>query len=246
MTLREEEADELREYIEESHVKVFAHGTYMDYPWAGKVYPPKFIAQELEMCSRAGISGLVVHLGKPPIDVVMQHLPKLKTEHRDTLIYLETPHVKPENSHYETPEKLAELFTAIRQIDPSLSHFGLCIDTAHLWSCGVDIATYEDAEAWTERLEAVSEIIPPGKLIIHLNDSHDTRGSGLDHHAPLLGGKIWSEFAGDPSQSGLAAFVHFALRNEIPLLLERKPKEALLNDYAALEKISGDFRPSGP
>ena len=63
--------------------------------------------------------------------------------------------MKPERSHYETPQKLAAFFRKVREVDPELQEFGLCIDTAHLWSCGVDIASREDARAWLDELEAV-------------------------------------------------------------------------------------------
>lgn len=243
ITLRDEEADELRAYLEgEPQLTVISHGTYADFPWNGKPYPPKFIRSELEMCARAGIAGLVVHLGKPPPDVVMAVIPKLVIAAPGVKVYLEIPHVKPENSHYETPEKLAVLFREIRKLDPTLCKFGLCIDTAHLWSCGVDIQSYEDAEDWLERLAAVGDVITPADIIIHLNDSMDECGSGVDRHAPLLGGKMWEDYADRPKQSGLAAFVDYAARHEIVTILERKPPSALLDDYAVLERLTDTVR----
>lgn len=244
MTMRPEEADELKEYLDgaDSQLAVVAHGTYMDFPWHGNLYQAKFIRQELEMCARAGIFGLVVHLGKPPVTEVMKYIPHLITTTRDALVYLEVPHVKPENSHYETPEKLAALFREIRTIDKTLCRFGVCIDTAHLWSCGVDLQSFEDAEDWLRRLESVADVIPPDRIIFHLNDSEDSCGSGLDHHAPLLQGKIWGEYKDEPAQSGLAAFIDYAVRHNISTILERKPPEALLEDYAIIERLAPEVR----
>jgi deoxyribonuclease-4 len=245
VTLREEEADELREYLDRNHddLQVIAHGTYADYPWYGKPYPAEFIRMELELCERAGISGLVIHLGKPGVEEVMQYVPRLATATRNVLVFLEVPHVKPEHSHYETPEKLAALFREIRRLDPTLCKFGLCIDTAHLWSCGVDLQSFEDAEEWLRRLEAVADVIPPDRIIIHLNDSFDEMGSGIDHHAPLLGGKLWGAYKDRPRQSGLAAFVDYIVRNHTTAILERKPQEALLDDYAVLDRLTNAVRP---
>lgn len=258
MTMRPEEADELKKYLDccadgagagagagaqgKPQLAVVAHGTYMDFPWHGKPYPAKFIRQELEMCARAGIFGLVVHLGKPPVTEVMKYIPHLITTTRDALVYLEVPHVKPENSHYETPEKLAALFREIRTIDKTLCRFGVCIDTAHLWSCGVDLQAFEDSEDWLRRLESVADVIPPDRIIFHLNDSEDSCGSGLDHHAPLLQGKIWGEYKDEPAQSGLAAFIDYAVRHNIPTILERKPPEALLEDYVIIERLAPEVR----
>lgn len=247
MTLREEEADELREYLDCCHdLQVIAHGTYADYPWYGKSYPAKFIRMELAMCQRAGISGLVIHLGLPGVAEVAEYIPRLVTPPRNVIIFLEVPHVKPENSHYETPEKLAALFQEIRRYDPTLCQFGLCIDTAHLWSCGVDLQSFEAAENWLRRLETVAAEIPPDRIIIHLNDSLDERGSGVDHHAPLLGGKIWGMFKDRPQQSGLAAFVDYIVRNNTTAILERKPPEALLDDYVVLDRLTDAVRYDQP
>jgi endonuclease IV len=249
ITLRPEEAKELRKYVEDQKVFVVAHGTYMDYPWHGALYPPKFIQKELRLCEEAGISGLVVHLGKPDISQVVKYLPAIlspqkgetETTQDRALLYLETPHAKPQSSHYETPEKLAKLFTEIRKVDKGLCRVGLCIDTAHLWSCGVDISDYAKAEKWLRRLEAVSRVIPPNRIMLHLNDSHDKLGSGLDHHAPLADGLIWKKYKGRMAHSGLAAFVHYALRNKVPTILERKPPKALLDDYTTLASISKEL-----
>ena len=136
---------------------------------------------------------------------------------------------------------MAAFFRKVREVDPELSEFGLCVDTAHLWSCGVDIASREAAQTWLEELEAVSDVIPPGAVMFHLNDSLDDRGSGVDHHAPLLQGKIWGEYAEEPKESGLAAFVEYAVRHDTVAILERKPPSKLLDDYANLEKIDGSL-----
>ncbi|GFR89426.1 AP endonuclease class II [Elysia marginata] len=242
ITLLDEEADELREYLDHNReLQVISHGTYADYPWYGKLHPAAFIRTELGLCERAGISGLVVHLGRPGVGEVMQVLPRLVTPAR-VLIFLETPHVKPEHAHYETPEKLAILFQEIRKLDPSLCKFGLCIDTAHLWSSGVDLQSFENAESWLRRLEAVASVIPPDRIIFHLNDSFDELGSGVDRHAPLLNGKIWGNYKDRPLQSGLAAFVDYIVRNSSIALLERKPQEALFDDFSVLGRLTASAR----
>jgi endonuclease IV len=257
-----------RAYLDESRPGarpwVVAHGTYMDAPWSGKPHPIKFIRQELELCAKAGVRGVVVHLGRPSPDVVLAQLPKLlrplafeeergqenagelRPSAAPPRLYLEVPHVKPANSHYETPEKLEALFRRIRdEADPELERVGLCIDTAHLWSCGVDIASREAAEQWIEEFEAVHETIPPGAVLLHINDSFDERGSGVDHHAPLLAGRMWSDYADTPRESGLAPFLEYAARHGVPAVLERKdPREGvrherdvLLKDYEVLTNI---------
>lgn len=160
-------------------------------------------------------------------------------------MYLEVPHVLPRNSHYETPEKLAALFRLIRErIDPELSYFGLCIDTAHIWACGADIRLREDAQRWLEGLEAIHDIIPPEAIMFHLNDNRNALGSGIDEHDPLLYGAIWGDFVYEPWRSGLVAFLDYARRYNIPTILERGPQknaeEAELG--TATGAISSDLR----
>lgn len=246
-TVDEAEAADLRAYIERSGMFVVAHGTYFDFPWnPAKPYPAKFIRKELALCSRAGVAGLVVHLGKPDLAATTAMLPRLLWEPGDAkarvpLIYLETPALKPASSHYETPDKLAALFRAVRKIDPELRRFGVCIDTAHLWSCGVDLRTREAAEAWLAGLEAHHAVLPPSRIMFHLNDSCSGCGTGVDKHAPLLAGTIWGEYVDNPDASGLAPFVEYALRHRIPTILEHK-KDQIATDYEALERLSDEFK----
>lgn len=138
-------------------------------------------------------------------------------------VYLEVPAVLPKNSHYETPDKLAVLFRGIRKrVDPFLLYFGLCIDTAHIWASGADIASFEAASAWLDQLERAHGVIPPHAIIFHLNDNYNGRGSGKDEHAPLFMGAIWGSYADRRESSGLAAFLDYARRHNVPTILERK------------------------
>jgi endonuclease IV len=235
-TVTEDEADELRAFLApRPHLRVIAHGTFTDVPWNGAPHAAKFIRLELERCQRARIEGLVIHLGRTPPATVAKVVPRLLTaDAPDVLLYLETPAVKAAASHYESPEKLAALFRRLRKADPGLCRLGLCIDTAHLWSSGVDLSSYEGAEAWLARLEACAADLPFDRLLFHLNDSLDSCGGGRDRHAPLLEGEIWKEYAGRARASGLAAVVDFLIRHGVAAVLERRPASALLGDYAIL------------
>lgn len=248
LTLKEDEGIALRKYLATTGIWAVAHGTYMDNPWRGDAHAAMFIRQEAAAAGAAGIEGLVVHLGAPGPDDVAEYAPRLLSEEgpgRDVRIYLETPHLLPKNSHYETPEKLRELFQRLRErfggaaIDAG---FGLCVDTAHLWSCGVDLRTYRDAQEWFEGLDEIADVMPPRGVMLHLNDSLNERGSGLDHHGPLLGGNIWGEYRDDPRRSGLAAVVDYALEHQTPVILERKPKEALVDDYQVIWELAPSAR----
>jgi endonuclease IV len=356
ITLEDDEAEELRDYLAETGIFAVAHGAYADVPWAGKPWPAKFIRMELDLCRQAGLAGLVIHLGMTPHDVVARTLPTLfheppkagggpvfathyvlvsaelapvpRTDHlsfvedlhklaaecdvgilgsggtcdqrsagrhdfdfrvdgenpEETVggvfaelkarhpavvvaydissapwedcgitggadagappaVYIETPAVKPENAHYETPEKLGALFKRIdAECPPEVAaRVRLCVDTAHLWSCGVDLRTRADAEDWLERL-AAQAALPPGRLMFHANDSEEPLGKGVDKHAPLFQGRMWSEFRRNPAASGFAAFAEYAARENVPLILERKHVSALTTDYELLQQLVPELR----
>lgn len=214
-----------------------------------------FIRKEYERAHMAGLKGVVVHLGAPPPEVVASCVPNIipfkscgvdinqlrvalppgasaplsaeSARRMPPRIYLETPHIRPEKSHYDTPEKLAALFRLIRErVDPHLRVVGLCIDTAHIWSCGVDIQSYESADGWLKRLRAVHDVIPPEAIFFHLNDELHGPGSGRDEHEPLMHGTIWRDYRQVPARSGLAAFLEYASEFNIPTILERKARKA--------------------
>lgn len=212
---------------------VVAHNTYSASPWKGDPSAAEFIKEQLRTCQRAGIVGLVVHLPKLPADAVIRYLPRLhEPAAPDVKLYFETPAVSPKESYYETPAKLAALF---RQIPPEMN-VGLCIDTAHIWTCGVDISTYALAERYTVELEAMHGIIPPQSIMFHLNDSQRPLGVGPDAHEALTHGQIWAPGAG----SGLIAFIDYIVKHNSIAILERKPASLLRSDYKIIKEIAYD------
>jgi endonuclease IV len=239
INLREAEGAGLKAYIARTGIKVIAHSSYSAVPWRGDPDAARFIREEAAVCQAAGVTGLVVHLPKAPIAQVMRYIARLYNPSApDVRIYLETPAVTPRESYYETPAKLAALFRAIRaSLDPELLFFGLCVDSAHLWVSGIDLQTYASAESWLAALELVADVIPHDSVMIHLNDSERLRGVGPDTHAPLAKGKIWGDYRDRLNDSGIAAFTDYAQRHDTPVILERKPKEALKNDYFIIVEL---------
>lgn len=239
INLRPEERAELRGGLARAGVRAIAHSSYAAPPWGGDPDAARYIRDELAVCQEAGITGLVVHLPKaPPAQVAKYAARLLNRDAPDVRVYLETPALVPRETYYETSAKLAALFAEVRRAaDPGLDRFGLCVDTAHLWTNGVDLSSYEGAQAWFDGLEAVAGVIPPDRVMLHLNDSLRPRGVGPDTHAPLGRGQIWGAYRGRLAESGLAAVVAYAARHETPVILERKPKEALAGDYLALRSL---------
>ena len=232
--MESDEIDELHSYIKKTKIRVIAHSAFAAYPWKGKPYPPIFIKKELKVCKRAGIDGLVVHLGKPQIPEVIKVIPSLMMKDGPK-IFLETPSLKPTSSHYVLPKDIGNLFKAIRTFDPKLKCFGLCIDSAHIWASGVDIQSYDLAKNWLEELMA--EGIPAENIIIHLNDSKTPLGSGIDKHDILLEGCIWGNYIDNPKESGMYAFIDFSHKYQVPIILERCDRDELIRDYCTIKSI---------
>lgn len=248
ITLMSAEAKKLKEYLSETKLEAIAHASYTSMPWTGDPAAAAAVVAELKVCAAAGIAGLVVHLpsekpeagtdSKANTSATARVLKYLKRCHTETNVrlYLEMVAAKPARAAFNTAGKIKELFTAIRaKTDPTLRWTGLCIDTAHLWSGGVDLSSYDKAREWLSELEAISAVIPPNRIMFHLNDSAYGLGDGRDKHAPLMNGKIWEDYKQAPQKSGLKAFIDYIQKHNCPAIFERT--SGLDLDYAAVGEL---------
>jgi ubiquinone/menaquinone biosynthesis C-methylase UbiE len=232
-----ESATQLRAYIAAENIVVVAHSAYVAPLFGGDPDAARYVREEIAVCAAAGISGLVVHLPKAPIEAVVKYIPRiLGPDSARVRVFLETPAVTPPDTYYETPEKLVALFDALHEIDPDRTLFGLCVDTAHIWTSGVDISSRAAAQEWLDRLAPLTAL--GISLIIHVNDSRRECGTGPDSHAGLMAGQIWGEYAGHPEASGLAAVIAYACQQRSIVILERKPEAALEADYRLLASMA--------
>jgi deoxyribonuclease IV len=86
---------------------------------------------------------------------------------------------------------VAELADIARAIDAHgipPERVGFCIDTAHAWSAGIDVARPAAVDDLVAEFDA--EIGLRRLVMIHLNDSRSDRGSRLDRHEHLGAGRI--------------------------------------------------------
>lgn len=245
--LKEDEGEELKQFIDKSKMVIVAHSSYVAFLWNKDKEKAnsyiQFVLKELAVCKEYNISGLVIHLPKENIlkqkyiQKIMYKLIKAVSTTEMPIIYLETPAIIPMNANYDTADKLSRLFHIIYKLNGS-HIFGLCIDTAHIWTSGNDISTYDGAKHWfTELMDA--PYIPYDKIIIHLNDSERELGHGPDKHASLTKGRIWEKYQtrGQLKNSGLLFIMEFVKKYNIPIILERRTKEMLNDDYIVLNKL---------
>jgi len=215
------------------NLDIFVHNTYLSHPWTNKSVAIHSIHKQIKVCNKMNAKGFIIHLPKDSINTVIKILPKLYDSEYPVRIYLETPAVKPSNAIFHKPACLNELFERIKnEVDPNLDYFGLCIDTAHLWSCGIDLSDYKSAETWFNELN-----IEPKCLMIHCNDNDKELGYAPDIHNSLTDGKIWQKYKDNLYESGLYAIMKYARRNSVPIILERHSMELLFNDYVIIQQL---------
>lgn len=229
---------QLKATIERTGMRIFAHGVYPDIGiWQDKNnLAANFLIKELQVCSAAGIEGVVVHLSKdaiPHITTTLTKIRNLYASQQPIRIILETPAMR--DSFYCKTENLIKLAQAVKKDDPDFVWTGFCIDTAHLWSSRINIRERKSAEEWLAKFNTgmVSLAVPYSAIYFHLNDSQQPFGCGRDEHAPLCEGKMWKGL--DFAMTGCAAFIDYAIKHKIPLILERGNTPPI-HDYKLIHK----------
>lgn len=244
ISLKDENKEKLKEFIKNKKIKIIAHSSYIASLWGkNAAVSLKFVLKEYKICKETGISGLVIHLPKEEIlkkekHIIQKLIHEVNMEENNPIIYLETPAILPMWANYDSGPKLSKLFSTIKKLCKGPHPFGLCIDTAHIWTSGHDISTYDGAKRWFSELMDMPHI-PYDRLIIHLNDSARDLGHGPDKHASLTHGKIWNSYKtrAELKKSGLFFILEFSKEHNIPIILERNNKKMLKDDYTILQKI---------
>jgi len=87
-----------------------------------------------------------------------------------------------------TIEDLADVFDAAAAAGLPLERLGICLDTAHLWGAGYDVANEAGIEMLVSRIERL--IGHERVVMLHLNDSRTVMGSMLDRHEHIAAGQV--------------------------------------------------------
>lgn len=233
-TLSQEEKAGVSKYVRENGTSLVIHGAYVDRPWGNIAGAIHNIKTELRVGAEIGATGVIVHLGSgcendAEFRRALVEISNIEL-HRPQVLWLEIQAAKSSNFTYETTEKLHRLFARIRGygINNIPITFGLCIDTAHLFSCGMSLETHEAAVRWFAGIDVLrAEGVP---VMLHLNDSASTLGSGVDKHQVLCKGSIWGAYHPTTGtlpfeRSGLNYILEWADSNRIVCILERDDDE---------------------
>ena len=184
---------------------------------------------EVERCTLLKIQYIVIHLGshlgfgreaglKRLVGALNSATVKVKG---DLKILLENT-AGQANSMGSKFEELREIIDRSRHP----KRLGVCLDSCHLYAAGYDLHTSKSVKA---TLEGFEEIVGVEELkVIHLNDSKNGLGSGLDRHEHIGMGYI--------GQEGFRALLHHPSIRELPLIMET-PIDERRDDQENLQMV---------
>jgi len=88
-------------------------------------------------------------------------------------------------------DELALIDTRLEEAGVDRSRIGWCLDTAHAWGAGVDVASPAALDAFLDAFDA--RIGLDRLVLVHLNDSRSLLGSRTDRHEHLGAGLIGAQ-----------------------------------------------------
>lgn len=206
-----------------------AHGSFVDCPWDTLQPATSNIIKEMNMAAIAGVTGVVVHLGKNSVasikHVVQTIAARITPAARaNVTLWLEINACKPADWTFEKPANLHKLWENVTAANLRAGlTVGICVDTAHLHACGLSLTSAKDAAYW------LSTLPPDAPIMWHLNDNIHPNGSGEDQHALLRDGQIWQDYKSllPVAESGFAEIIRWAVdRNQI-IIFERGAEEPI-------------------
>lgn len=214
-----EEAEAFRAARPDSGVgAVMSHGSYLVNPGSpdDEKRARSFAAMEaeLERCHRLGIGLYNFHPGAHmekgtaagirQIAATLNALAARHPDQDDVLLVLEN--VAGQGTTVgRTFEELADILGLL----DAPGRFGICIDTAHAFAGGYDLA---DEDGWNRTWDAFERILGMERLAaIHLNDSKAPFDSRKDRHALVgrgeIGPRMFEWILGDPRTRDIPMFL---------------------------------------
>jgi endonuclease IV len=183
------------------------------------------VCDQTKSCKKMDALGVVLHLSKRTPEQMAETF-EVAHKHFKSHIFLETPATKPNpsmpNITYETPEKLTNLNNALKKFD----NWSICVDTAHIWSAGIDISDKKILDAWLKKL-------PNNVGLFHINGSNrSTFNKGRDVHIIPFSKEddIWNKCITDYSnvtknikaikESGFYSILLYCKKYKVPIVFE--------------------------
>ena len=202
-------------YLKQNKMKIVVHSPYNINLWQ-KLYNNilKVIMNELKICNKLDWIGYVIHVGKY-LDLKYDIAKKIFIKNLKKIINLMIENNIDQNILIETPAgQGSEMFLNMSEFNDIINqltkkeqkYFGICIDTCHIYSSGIDITTIWNLKKY------INEFNIKYIKLIHLNNSKTKFNWKIDRHELLDKGTIQYET--------LLYFGKWALKNNIPVILE--------------------------
>lgn len=186
---------------------IFLHAVYLLNPASpdpdlrGKSV--RSMREYLSWGERLGARGVVVHLGsstnttpKDAVENLCRSLDGALQEPSNVPLLLETS----AGTRNSMGSSFAAIGSILKQLDAG-DRMGVCVDTAHIWAAGYDIATSEGLQRTLDEFE--SEIGLEKLVLMHANDSKVPLGAARDRHENIGEGYIgmegWSVLLSEPA-----------------------------------------------
>ncbi len=189
---------------------LYIHGSYCINGAGNKNSYHPILVQELYLAQKLEFTHFILHLGsieksstrEEGIDNLVRLINRvLKTEHNISIVLENSAHKK-----RCLGGDLEDLACILHKVEyPERLMF--CIDTAHAHACGYTIDFYQEFITYLDNLLGIEKI-----ALIHLNDTAEVRGSGIDCHAVIGEGVLgWDTLMG---------FVNHVQMQNTPVLVE--------------------------
>ncbi len=201
------EYEKIRRYCAESKIDISVHGSYLSVGiWKIKknnkhiTSSKKLMAHLIDtLASTKALGGgsVIIHLPNKPPNIIVETLEVLSENkeiealqmNRGPFIILEMPASKPDENTYESADKLNNLCSMICSASDKgkktiTLKWGLCIDTSHQYSCGIN---FGDQIIFRDWLGYLTDFTRHKIKIIHLNgNSEKNFKKGKDVHEIIM------------------------------------------------------------
>ncbi|GAA2043020.1 deoxyribonuclease IV [Streptomyces cheonanensis] len=194
----------------------YVHAPYLINPGSADPVTAERSVRSLRRGRAIGARGVVVHTGSATggrsRESALAQTGELLLPLLDELTHEEDPYLLLE----PTAGQGASLCSRVADLGPYLAalrhhpRVGICLDTAHVFAAGHDLAAPDGVAA---TLDELVEVAGPGRLrLIHANDSKAPAGSRRDRHENIGAGHI--------GQAAFAALLRHPATAGVPLVIE--------------------------
>lgn len=222
------EKQEIKQYLHDNDHKLFIHASYIlnlasKPPTSQAIqYQLDSLRYDLELGDEIGSSGLVIHLGnmlkldeeEAYHNMVACVMKVIDTSKGNGRILLETS----AGAGTQIGVGLKD-FAKLWKMFPKSYHsrLGICVDTAHIFSAGIEINKTDMIKKY---FVDFNELIGIKHLcLVHLNDSKAPLNARVDRHESLTDGYIFNNEKGGDIKA-LKTILNFLVKYHIPTLLE--------------------------